>query len=386
MFGSKKEGYVASLILFFMLAFTEGGNQNGFVTLPFILLPFFFYFKAFRKQQPNEFLIGSFLAGLEVGIAFNVRPSDGVVVLGLFIYYFIWWLRNNKGWGLLFNFLLAVLGFMIPMVILYSIAYSQGFLFEMIEAVFKQNSNYIFHHMSVSSICCFICVFLWIIFSMFFAILIYKKKDKEFGIFFICVTLLTAIPNLIYAKYPQYWITSFPYMVCFLTLVIHYYPLLTKKNKGIITSKTVSVFCFASALLIGFGFLTTFYTSKGSFSSYNNYTITQEIADSGITTDEMEKEDEVFALDISASFNLRYNNTSTLKQISYQSWHAFDDPTIETEVSDYLKDKKPTYIIQGKNGLEDYSAFSYFTYINEHYDKLPDNYPDNELTIWKLKA
>jgi hypothetical protein len=386
MLGSEKEAYVASFILFFLMSFTEGGNQVGFICLPFVFLPFYFYFKALKKQQPNYFLIGSFLAGLEVGISFNSRPSDGVVVLGLFVYYFIWWLRNKRGWGLLYNFLLAILGFAIPMVIFYSIAYAQGYISEMIQMVFKENSNYIFHHMSVTSICSFICVFLWVIFSLFFSIKILKEKDKELGIFFICVSLLSGIPNLVYAKYPQYWITSFPYMTCLLILIIHYYPLLTKKKKNVLSSKNISALSFSLSILIGLGFVTAFYTSKDSFSSYYNYSITQEIAESGITTEEFETEDKVFALDISASFNLRYNNTSSLKQISYQSWHSFDDSTVESEVNTYLQEKKPVYIIQGKNGLENYSSLSYFDYINNHYEKLPDNYPSNELSIWKLKA
>ena len=389
---------LVSLLFFVCLAATEGGNQNGFMSLPFVPLPLAFYLRAIRLQNKDQennrkkirlyYLLGSLLAGLEIGIAFNVRPSDGVVCAALFVAYFVMWIKHRYKWDLIFNALAAILGFAIPVAIIWSAAYVSGYLDAMIDANFVQSSKYAFGFTSSLTIFSQVLIVLWTSFALFFMIRLLvkgKKEHKDLALLFITLTSVNAIPNFIYAKYVQYFFTAFPYMVLLLATIIRLYPLKKKEHKKPFMLDKIVIYFSAIFPLIGGVGTTSFYYS-GAVNQYSykySQGIKNEIIDT-IPKEAFNKDNNVYFLNVNAAALLWFNDNTDCAYQSYQSWHSAFDNNVEGAVYDYLVTYKPEFIVRGKNGEGLEKPYSFIKFIEGNYKDITPTNIDNEITIYQI--
>jgi len=144
LFGKALRYRVAFYLLFAaMAAFTLEGNMEGEWVLPFVSLFVAFYIRGIKEQSDRAFFWGSFFMGLDVGLALNSRPVDGIYggVGAIFCLIYCW--RHHRWLSLFYNALFAILGCGLPFLVIYPLAEAQGFLSLMLKAVFVQNVSYL---------------------------------------------------------------------------------------------------------------------------------------------------------------------------------------------------------------------------------------------------
>ncbi|HBB06037.1 MAG TPA: hypothetical protein DCZ41_05655 [Firmicutes bacterium] len=375
----------------------DAGNANGLYVLPFGMLAYCFFLKGFKTKRRLFFLIGSLIGGIEIGIAFNIRPTDGLAIIPLFIFLFVLLFRkrisflSNDGFDFafkdfLYNALLALFGFVTIMGACYGYAYSQGkeYFDGMIHAVFAGTGNYLFTSDFLSNAIMSACaVVLFAILNGFLLFFVYKK-DKPLFLLLLITSSFNVICNLAIVKFTHYWISYFPSVMLNFASFFTLYPLgffMGKKKKVKIDFKKASAILASISLLVGVTFFVVFETAPSSFvfSKANTESIDKEINEC-ISLEERRKIDNVFALDLRPSVYLRNGIETTIKYKAIQTSQATFEKEIETEIMSYLQSKKPKYVIVSPQSTE----LSYYRYIYSNYSPMVDNYPDNGVRIYQI--
>lgn len=380
-----KEQILASLIFVLLFCLVLGGNAVSLIPLPFCILATYFYIKSIRRNDRKSMLIGSLIAGLSIGIAFNTRPTDGLASLGLYLYCFIWFLKNRKEYkfDLIFNILLALGGFILPQLIIYPIAYVRGYMKEMIQANFLDNISYLgYSSYLIPTLLCMSAVILFGALSIFLILKI-KKKDKDLASFL----LITLIPNLIFsiifAKFTHYWISYFGFIVLILISFLHYYPLTIKKKEA---TNILNISLASLNLIIGFTVFGIFKLGDESmtFSDAFQKSVYDEVSEN-ITEEELKTKDKVLFLDTNCGIIIKSDNDTSLTIKAYHdSFSKFNDKA-KSEILNYLDNVKPTYIVLNEAPeYNDTKETVYSSYIYSHYSPMKDSHPKNNIRVFKL--
>ena len=378
-------------------ALVDEGNTNGLYVLTFGMLAYYFLAKGFKTKRKLFFLISSLIGGIEIGVAFNIRPTDGLVIIPLLLFLFVLVFHkripflSNEGFDFsfkdfVFNGLLALFGFLVIMTACYGYAWSQGkeYFDAMINAVFGgtmsylSDPDYLPHVIATTSV-----VVLFAILNGFALYFVYKK-DKPIFLLLLVTTSFNVLCNLLIAKFTHYWISYFPSIMLNVASFFTLYPLnfsIGKKKRIKIGFKKASAVFMSISLLVALTFLTIFETAPASFAFSKAYTdsVDMEINEC-ISLEERKKTDNVFALDLTASVYLRNGIETTIKYKAIQTSQANFEKAIESEILSYLQDKKPKYVIVKNEAVE----LAYHHYIYSNYSPMVDNYLDNGVRIYQI--
>ncbi len=381
-----KEQILTCSIFALLFAFVLGGNAVSLIPLPFCIFATFLYIKAMKSKKTLYMLLGSLIAGLSIGISFNTRPTDGLASLCLYLFCFIWYLKNYKEhkFDLIYNISLALLGFLIPQLIIYPIAYYKGYMDAMIKANFKDNITYLGYSSYLSST--LICMAAVLIFAALAFLMIHriKNKDNELSKFLFIISIPNVIFSTIFAKFTHYWISYFGFIVLVIISYFHYYPF-TIKKKG--ATDILNISLASLNIIIGFTIFGIFRLGNINmkFSKAYQDSIYSEVKEN-ITDEELKTKDKVLFLDVNCGIIIKTENQTSLSIKAYHDSFSKFNEEAKSEIMTYLEKVKPTYIVLNEEpDFIDHVNDTYRPYILEHYETMKDSYPENKVKVYKLK-
>jgi|GEM_PF-1741976 len=373
-------------LLFFFYAFTPGGNQNGEIILPFTALALLFFLLALRSGRKRYFLFGTLTSGVLVAIAFHARPSDAFPGIGFCVAYLVYWIlhRKEQGIHLLYNVLSALGSFALVFGLLLLFCQQQGYLEEMLDAVWLQNFSYGHKMKSVGEIALIVILALYLVFVLVETVRLVKRKseDLDLVLFLAVSSVLFIVPNFFYAKYIQYWISEFPVTAAFLVLVLESFPHAFGKKRNVTLTTLSRRVLPVTSLVIALGFLVTFYgLSDPRFSKKESDLARAEIEEV-IPEAEMGKPDNIYVLDAnSVVLFWTDNKPEHTPEICYQSWHTSFRPELEQEIEGYIDTWKPAYVIQGRD--QALATYDYTSYLEKDYHVVtPTRYDSSLIKVW----
>jgi len=355
LFGDERRYRIAFYLLFTALqGCVLEGNLEGEWVLPFVSLFASAYVFGIVKQNPKAFFLGSFAMGLDVGLALNSRPVDGIYgALGA-LFFSIFCFRHHQYFALLKNALIAILGCAIPFVIFYSLAYAQGFKDLMVEAVFVQSSSYLFNSFfgitplvwgyKLQALATAILLGLFFFFERKTA-----PKQSDLAFFFFFVGGAADLIFFVILGYGHYFQSGFG----FLSLAFLYGLSHCPKIKAGALLRFVNAFLFL--FLVGdLGFFSIAYYTPQGLDGYS-YSETQEMA---ATISEMKKQGagakgSVFAIDVDCGFYIQGDFVVNERYMAFQKNWCRDNPAVAGEVLDYLSGglegkKQPKWVLVSK--------------------------------------
>lgn len=367
-------------IIFLLEAITGFGTTVSYETAFIIGIAFNLYLSALQKDSKKLFLIGSFVGGIQIGLAFQSRPTDGFVSLSLYIFYFVYFLRHKTGLQLLYNALAALFGFALTVGVFFLYCYSQGYLKEMIQIEYINGLRY----SGFSS---------WVVFVLrpvlalylFGIVLVYRHMykigyNKEMTLFFLVMNLSSILLEILMARFVHY-LQSYLVLLSFsLTYAISSYPLPKKKKLVQIGGPS---FLSTVGAIVGCFYLVYYYAIPNTtFSKHVNDTLKEEIR-KAIPDVDHAKEDELYLVDVNAALLNEFHIQSTARFQTYQYNYLSFNPNLEGEIEGFVQEKKPAYILfEDKINLieENQDAQEYLKTLKK---ALEDNY--TEITSEKLK-
>lgn len=383
--------FFASCLCTLLWSLALGGNANGLYVVPSIAFSYYFYLKGIEKGNNKYFLIGSLLGGLSISIAFNIRPSDGLSIMPLYFYILLRTFKKKTSVKDLFlNILAALIGFLPVMIAIYSYAYSQGFLKDMILAIFTGNGNYLFTPNYFRAGWPSILISLLFLGLSIYAYTKEKKTDAVYTNFVFITSSINCLFNIVIARSTHYWISYFPsILTCVMFYSSYKIELKTKKESVSfsLTDKKVSAVLLSLELILGVSITSFYYVAPYDFYFSNAYnkSVYKEI-DENIAKKEFKNEDNVFAIETSAAVNLKYDIKNDIQFVANQVSQTEFNEDIDPTITGYLKEKKPTYIIIDTTLIVDEKKdLEFIKYIKDNYDYMIDNYPENNIKVMQRK-
>jgi hypothetical protein len=218
LFGDAFRYRVAFYAVFTALsAFVLEGNLEGEWVLPFASLFVSFYIRGIKGGSDRAFYWGSFFMGLNVGLALNSRPVDGLygAIGALFCLVYSW--RHHKWLFLLYNALIAIAGCGLPFAIIYPLVEAQGFLPIMLKAVFVQNASYL--SQSFVGITPLVWGYKALAFGAFLVHLLfyflerrYRPEEPELAFFFVFVGGIASLLFVLLLGFGHYFQSGFGFL------------------------------------------------------------------------------------------------------------------------------------------------------------------------------
>jgi hypothetical protein len=371
------------------------GNHTGDLLMPWVALPILFYLMAINRKKEGFFFLGSFLAGVQAAFGLTSRPTEAIWGLSFVVFYFIYWLRNEKNLNLLWNALLAIVGLVIPVGIYSLMAYQGGYLHEMFYATVIQNFSYVGNHVYGVTLADQILTAIGVAFFLCLFFPIKKKRGLDIALFFVTMAVLAGGVNIYIARFPHYWLTGIPSML--LALFLAFVPVnedaLVLKGRKIYKGTIIAL--SSCAVIMSVLWPSLYYVcdkplgliNNGEFSStYNENKRTEANLDKYIRSSPTFEEDTVFALDGRGAAMLYLGKTSPERFACYTSWMAIDNPKIEPEVLTFLTgDDAPDWIIVSNDKSENVLP-SFQHVLDNDYTVVCDSSQDNYLTIYEANA
>jgi hypothetical protein len=329
------------------------GNSEGEWILPISTLFVYFYLRAIVRKNAQDFVIGSFFMGLEVGLAFNSRPLDALWG-GMGALYFVirHYREHEKSPFLLLNMLSAIIGCLIPFAIFYPIAYHGGYLDEMFDAMFLASNHYWKRHFTEVNVLYILnraAALAGLVYALFLHH--YAKKNPEsesaIGTFFFTMEVGVSCLYLLVLGFFHYFQSGFTFFILaflyawdLLPFKAGKRPIYTKIAVGLL-STCVSV--YACLYVIGY------YTiGLGDF-SYRGSAEVAEVIKRDIPDNEW-KEGKVFAIDCDPAVYLDAETVVQERFCSYTYAWSKDNPKVTPEIRAYLTSSNhPDYLLVGTN-------------------------------------
>ena len=209
-----------SLIFTFMLLFLAFHSVSGQfpsdfeLNLPFIALMTYFYSRGFNRQSDKDYLIGNAVAGIQAGIAINIRAVDTMVALGFVIGFFVICLRHKKIKEIFINagVCLAALIFACLPALIHSL--TGGFAKEMYTSIILDNFKYVGtadSRLDSSQVACRILVITLAI--IYFVPLIINRRKMISDEFWLSIAegIVVFLIQIIVAFYPHYVFIILPF-------------------------------------------------------------------------------------------------------------------------------------------------------------------------------
>jgi len=297
---------LGGLLFAFFYAMGAGGNNEGEWVLPFVSLFASAYVFGIVQQKPRAFLLGSFAMGLDVGLALNSRPVDGIYgALGAF-FFLIYSLKHRQFLALLENALIAIAGCAIPFAIFYPLAIAQGFEDLMVKAIFVQSFSYLLNSFSG------ITLLVWgykiealavaALLGLFF---FFERREVpeqgDLSFFFFFVGVAADLIFFVILGYGHYFQSGFGFVSLALLYGFSHWPKI----------KVGASLRFVSAFLVIFlagdlGYFSIVYYTPEGLNGYS-YSETQEMAKTIVAMKEQGagEKGSVFAIDLDCAFYIQ---------------------------------------------------------------------------------
>lgn len=371
---SRSLSYFYSLLIGIILLFFSamGGHHSGELLNPFFSLMILFYIRGFERKNRKYMYLGSFIAGLAAGLAFSSRPSEMSLPLAAVIFYFIYWLKYEKNLELLWNALLAIGGFMLPVGASLIEASVRGFLPEMFKCVFGQSSVYVKNHDDIDRLIVRLLTIGITIGSFLIVFFRRKKISQDEFFFFSCLILIDGAFQVIIARFTNYWISFLPIVI--IAIVDSFLPKEANKTFKIVGFSIESAAYLGAALL----FVLSAYIPQTPWKFINDdlHTTVYMNDECKANLDKIEEEDpnhekEVYILDTNIAPLLYMNRFSSCKYIANSTWWSNDNPSINEEVLTFIKEEKPYWIITAASGFLENDLHDYVK--NNYQEIMKDN-------------
>lgn len=354
LFGTERRYRV---IFYLIFAALQGGvlegNMEGEWVLPFVSLFVSAYVFGIKTNKPGFFWLGSFMMGLDVGCALNSRPVDGIYgVLGA-VFCLVYCLRHRAFLPLLENALVAILGCAIPFAIFYSMAYAEGFLRLMVEAVFVQNISYLANSFVN------VPLLVWgykveallaaLILSEFFWLERRQDPDDELAFFFFSLGVPAALVFFVICGYGHYFQSGFGFLALALLYGLSRWPKIQLRVPFRVVDALLCLF-----LSLDYGVFAVGYYTPGGIYGYS-YRQSQEMA---ATISEIKQsgpleKGSVFALDVDCAVYLQGDFIVGERYLAFQKNWSRDNPSVATELTNYLSGasskKQPEWLLVSKS-------------------------------------
>ena len=343
LFGAERRYRVAFYLIFIALqACILEGNLEGEWVLPFVSLFASAYVFGIVQQKPRAFLLGSFAMGLDVGLALNSRPVDGIYgALGAF-FFLIYSLKHRQFLALLENALIAIAGCAIPFAIFYPLAIAQGFEDLMVKAIFVQSFSYLLNSFSG------ITLLVWgykiealavaALLGLFF---FFERREVpeqgDLSFFFFFVGVAADLIFFVILGYGHYFQSGFGFVSLALLYGFSHWPKI----------KVGASLRFVSAFLVIFlagdlGYFSIVYYTPEGLNGYS-YSETQEMAKTIVAMKEQGagEKGSVFAIDLDCAFYIQGDFVVNERYLAFQKNWCRDNPAVEGEVRNYLSGDLP---------------------------------------------
>jgi hypothetical protein len=331
--------FMAASLYAIWMAFDLGGNQEGEYLLPFVAAAFLLYLHAFQENSLKKELFASFVCGIEMGLALNSRPLDGIFGGALTVGYFAYYLKKERNWRLPWNILSALAGLALSLLPFYLVAWKFGFFSAMMKAVFVQSVNYIKNESGPERDLGLILLIFLTVFALFYYWRAKRRRDL-LGEFYLVDFLLVDAVMFAVIRYGHYLLGGLPLLVSASETLLHYHAVEKKTSHGF---HTLSYLSLAAAVLIAIGYLTNYYS--GAFyhdgTTYAEAVLVQQDLKDAIPDEDLSEPGKVFALNGNPSLYLMGNITIDERFSSNQSWWSEDNGDVLPEIQDYLAGNLP---------------------------------------------
>ena len=310
-----------------LLSFMSGGNSEGEFLMPFIAASQFFYTRGIVKNDRKSFFIGSFFLGFEMGLALNSRPTDIMWGGAIAIYCIVYSIRHRRGTDILYNGLIAVLGLLIPVGIITAYAFSSGFFFEMIDAVYAGGFAYL-KEGAVDVQALANRVGLAIVLALLIVSYVFLRKDERLSLdvyeFPFVALVVAVVAYFVIARYTTYYWTSITFVAEYLTYFLFTRDFASRKGASRLALVPASL-----SLLWAIVLASLYYTSGIMGFSY---------ADSRLID-----------LNCNAAVYLMGDIETSFPYFVNQSWWGASRPEVIEKTAAYLSgEDRPLYLLAGK--------------------------------------
>ena len=353
------------LLYVFISCFVREGNTTEDFSSLFIAPALYCYIRASIENSKKYFLLGNVLCGVGAGVMIFVRITNAAPLFFLVIFYAVYAIRQKKYFDLFINFIACLIPLIIMIAIPLIVSYSGGYFNEMIDQTFIMNLKYSSEHFNVLRISLMVVDIILAVFFSYWLIKLYKMDGYKSNVL-LCL-IINVIGNGIFFGYfstfTHYYIVVFPTLMTVIGILIQYVYTKHRKsnvsgikhdNKSLLIVTLISIGLFIAALGDFVYFCAGFY---GFFpTGYNKTLAFQEVLDYIEETDAKEKEgnDEIFTLDVNASFWLLAEQTPKYPHFAFQTWHNTTMKTVLDEVEDYINTDRPEWVL-----IDDTDPFSY---------------------------
>lgn len=371
----------ALMVYALLLSFMSGGNSEGEFLMPFIAASQFFYTRGIVKNDRKSFFIGSFFLGFEMGLALNSRPTDIMWGGAIAIYCIVYSIRHKRGIDILYNGLIAVLGLLIPVGIITAYAFSGGFFFEMIDAVYAGGFAYL-KEGAVDVQVIANRVGLAIVLVLLIVSYVFLRKDERLSLdvyeFPFVALVVAVIAYFVIARYTTYYWTALTFISAYLTLFLFTRRFSLKKAASHLFAVPGSL-----ALLWAIVLSSLYYTSGVLGFSYHDSRLV-EAAVLAIPEEARSEKGKVYALNCNAAVYLVGGIETDFPYFANQSWWGISRPEVVLKTQAYLSgDGRPLYLLAGK---EEGTEKDFGQVIDAYYEVVPAQVENPEFVLYEAIA
>lgn len=363
-----------------------GGNQEGEWLLPLTTAGIYFFIRGLNEKGGYNFYLSALFAGLEVGCAINIRPSDalwgGAIAIALACYA----IRNRLYKKLLLWALPSIGSCLLVIGIIALAAYCGGYLEPMIKAL-TQNFAYVGNQKDMAAFILSQRIALPVVWAIGLFIYWKNRKAENYAVheFFFVMLSVSCLIYFVICRYFIYYWSGLSFYLLLLCYWVSLIPQAKEKKEGLwnkikATSAHLRMSSLAAFLaLISLGFAiaipTCYYVSDYQGVSYQTYL---KIREDLLTIPEEDRKSEgnIVGIDVNASIyaGSYINPLSDLNEITvstpyyaFQTWWAQDNPEIGERFVAYLLEEKPKYILLDVVYGEDYTLDSIDAVIESNY-------------------
>ncbi len=355
------------------------GNMEGEWVMIYIAAMLLFFVKGIRNGESKWFYIGSIFMGLEIGVSFNCRPIDAFWCVAAAIYLLVDAIRK-KTWKRFF--LCAAIAFgaaSIPFIIIWPIAAANGFLKEMIDAMYVHSFVYASRTGLVLDTWINRAVIAAVLAVFVFFYFIQRKEDKEIALFFLVLSIIGLSLLFVVARYPNYYWAGFPFYE--ITITFFLFSVAKHFRYGKINFKVFTGACGVVVATFTVILYSLYYGPGMLDFRYESNLLYQQQIVQAIPEEVRHTPGAVLAIETDCCVYEYGDIDPNYKYFSNQAWWAVDKPEIAAEFKAYLSgENKPQYLIVAT--MEEVET-RYGQTIRDNYDRLA--YENQKFSIWQAK-
>ena len=334
-----KTAQICTLFFFIIFTFMLQGGSDVDPQFPLIALLMYFYFKGIKNKDFKSFMFGNIVAGLLAGMDINIRMSDAIVPFSAVVFYGYFAIKNKKYTYIVRDALLCLAGVAVMCGIPLIVAYSGGYLKEMISSMSSSNAGYILSKrflFNPAQTSCYIMLLVALPLLIISLIQLKKKIDKDEWVFYLISSIICYPFELLICLFPHYFLPMIPYLIIYFARWIKEFNFVKNNNKteNIFLYVSLATSVIAMAIYPMFYYLSPIYKKDTVMNQYIEKVCGKDNSD-------------IYALDYGVSFYLNGNFTVKHKYFSSQTWHLSYEKDVISEIEAYLKSGQVKYLITG---------------------------------------